>query len=211
MLQIPFFKTLHEESSCVAGSPGRGTHHSVMRAPIWHDKWLNPLPIGAMLDFAIIWDEDHDERVLEVIEGLYFAGLLAPVRFIGERKGTLSVLMDAGTVARWKPAALKKYREAVSNISNGQCDPWPALINSLASLASTPARAISLDPCIIHDDRAKVVTYLQNVDMLWHLGIKQHELQVEVPDYEYEAYLSRLSSPSTSATVDDSESGEIPF
>lgn len=83
-------------------SIGRGTHYSVMRAPIWQDKWLNPMPNGVMLDFAVIWDEDHDERVLEVIERVYFAGLLAPVRFIGERKGTLSVLIDVATVARWK-------------------------------------------------------------------------------------------------------------
>jgi hypothetical protein len=210
MSQMSFFKTLHDETSPV-GSFGRGTHYSVMRAPIWHDKWLNPMPNGAMLDFAIIWDEDHDERVLEVIERMYFAGLLAPVRFIGERKGTLSVLIDAETVARWKLAALNKYREGVSKISNGQCDSWPAHISSLASLASSPARAISVDPSIIHEDRAKVVTYLQNIDMLWHVGIKPHKLQVQVPDYEYEAYLSRISAPSTSATVDDSESGGIPF
>jgi hypothetical protein len=209
MSKMPFFKTLHDETSPV-GSFGRGTHYSVMRAPIWHDKWLNPMQKGAMLDFAIIWDEDHDERVLEVIERMYFAGLLAPVRFIGERKGTLSVLIDAQTVASWKPGALNKYREGVSKISNGQCDPWPAYVSSLASLASLPARAISVDPSIIHEERAKVAAYLQNIDMRWHVGIKPHELQVEIADAEYEAYLSRQSA-GTSETVDDSRPGEIPF
>jgi hypothetical protein len=210
MSELPFFKTLHEETKPV-GRFGRGTHYSVMRAPIWQDKWLNPLPQGAMLDFAIIWDEDHDERVLEIIERLYFAGLLAPVRFIGERKGTLSVLIDAETAEAWKPLALRNYREAVSDISNSQADSWPAYISSLATLRNTPERTVSLDPSIIHEDRAKVVAYLQNIDMLWHVGIKPHKLQVELPDHEHEAYLARLSTPSIRSTTDDSESDEIPF
>jgi len=210
MSEIPFFKTLHGETGPVERF-GRGTHYSVMRAPIWQDKWLNAMPDGAMLDFALIWDEDHDERVLEVIEQLYFASLLAPVRFIGERKGTLSVLIDPETVARWKPAVLRRYRQAVSDISNCQNDPWPAHVSTLTSLASTPARAVSLEPSIIHEDRAKVVAYLQNIDMLWHVGFKKHVLQVQLPNHEYEAYLASLSTPSTSATGDDPESAEIPF
>src|ERR1700692_4902503 len=92
MSYSPFFKTLHDETQPV-GHFGRGTHYSVLQVPIWQDQWLNPLPLGSLLDFAVIWDEDHDERVIEVIENIYFSGLLAPVRFIGERKGSLSVLI----------------------------------------------------------------------------------------------------------------------
>jgi hypothetical protein len=151
-----------------------------MRAPIWHDKWLNPLRKGAMLDFAIIWDEDHDDRLLPVIEEIYFAGLLAPVRFIGERKGTLSVLIDVETVQTWKPAALRTYREAISGISNGQNDPWVAYVGSL-NQGSSPANRdrllASRDPSIIHEDSTKVATYLQYIDMLWNIGIKPHEIQ----------------------------------
>ena len=40
------------------GKFGRGTHYSVLRAPIWHDERLKPLPQGELLDLAIIWDED---------------------------------------------------------------------------------------------------------------------------------------------------------
>lgn len=209
MVEFPFFKTLHNESKPV-GNLGRGTHYSIMRVPIWQDTLLRPMNQGAMLDFAIIWDEDHDERVLEVIERMYFEGLLAPVRFIGERKGTLSVLIDAKAVGAWSPAALKKYRDAVCYISNNQNDSWPAYVSSLASLANSPTRAISLDPSIIHDDRSKVVSYLQNIDMLWNIGIKPHKLQVDLPDHEYEAYLLRMSTP-TNSTNDDSDPEDIPF
>ena len=210
MSQIPFFKMLHEETK-PAENFGRGTHYSVLRAPIWQDKWLNQMPTGEMLDFAIIWDEDHDERVLEVVEKLYFAGLLPPVRFIGERKGTLSVLIDGETMAAWKPTTLKKYQEAISKISGAQNDPWPAHVSSVTSLASIPARAISLDPSIIHADRVTIVAYLQNIERRWNVGIKQYKLQVEVPDYEYEAYLSRLSCSGAAADVDNPESGDMSF
>jgi hypothetical protein len=179
MSQMPFFKTLHEETRPV-GSFGRGAHYSVMRAPIWQDKWLKPMPNGAMLDFAIIWDEDHDERVLEVIEQLYFAGLLAPVRFIGERKGSLSVLIDAEAERLWKAAALKHYHEAVNRISNGQDDPWPAQVASVASHINSHG---TFAPLIIHEDCSKVATYLRHIDLLWSVGIKPHQVQVMIEDF----------------------------
>lgn len=209
MSELPFFRKLHETKP--VGRIGRGAHYSVMRVPIWHDKWLHPLPRGAMLDFAIIWDEDHDERVLEVIEELYFNGLLAPVRFIGERKGTLSILIDVETAETWKPPALRRYREAVSNISNGQSDPWPAYVSSLSSLVNLPPRAVSLDPCIIGDDRAKVVSYLKDIDRRWNVGIKQYALQVQIRDSEYEAYLESLEDSSASSHTDRSQSEDVPF
>lgn len=73
MSYSPFFQPLHDEKQAV-GHFGRGTHYSVLRVPIWHDERLKPLPQGELLDFAIIWDEDHDDRVIEPIEEMYFAG-----------------------------------------------------------------------------------------------------------------------------------------
>jgi hypothetical protein len=155
----PFFQTLHDETQPV-GHFGRGTHYSVLRVPIWQDEWLNPLRQAALLDFAVIWDEDHDERVIEVIKTLYFGGLLAPVRFIGERKGSLSVLIDAKTVEAWDRASLKNYREAVSDVSQSQEDPWPATVDTV----SGPNRSI------IHAPDEHVSLYLRNIELLWKLG-----------------------------------------
>ncbi len=157
----PFFQTLHDETQPV-GHFGRGTHYSILRVPIWQDEWLNPLPRGSLLDFALIWDEDHDERVIQVIEELYFCGLLAPVRFIGERKGSLSVLIDEKTVEAWDRAALKSYREAVSDVGQSLEDPWPATVDAVFG----PNRSI------IHASKEDVTLYLQNIQLLWHLGAK---------------------------------------
>lgn len=203
MSDVPFFKTLHQETKPV-GSFAHGAHYSVMRAPIWQDKWLNPMPNGAMLDFAIIWDEDHDERVLTLIEELYFAGLMAPVRFIGERKGSLSVLIDAETERVWKPAALKHYRDAINRISNAQCDPWPAQVICVANHLDSHGL---LDPLIIHEDRRKVATYLRYIDLLWNVGIKPHQLQVVIEEDEPEPQKYYLAPPLAASSDEEG----IPF
>ena len=157
----PFFQTLHDETQPV-GHLGRGTHYSVLRVPIWQDQWLNPLPRGSLLDFAVIWDEDHDERVIQVIEDLYFCGLLAPVRFVGERKGSLSVLIDEQTVQAWDHTALKDYREAVNDVGQGLEDPWPTTVDAVSGSKHS----------IIHASKEDVTLYLRNIHMLWFLGAK---------------------------------------
>jgi hypothetical protein len=164
----PIFQTLHDETRPV-GQLGRGTHYSVLRVPIWQDEWLNPLPQGALLDFAVIWDEDHDERVIEAIEALYFGGLLAPVRIIGERKGSLCVLIEAKTVQAWDKIALRSYREAVNDISQSLQDPWPATVEQIFG----PSHSI------IHAAPESVDTYLRNIHLLWSLGMKSNSTRFE--------------------------------
>ena len=56
----PFFSTLHDEDGPV-GHLGGGTHYSVLRAVLWE-------PEPAFHDFAVVWDEDHDLRVVWVLE-----------------------------------------------------------------------------------------------------------------------------------------------
>lgn len=161
MSYSPFFQTLHDEVKPV-GHLGRGTHYSVLRVPIWQDEWLNPLRHGVLLDFAVLWDEDHDERVIEVVESLYFGGLLAPVRFIGERKGSLSVLIDAKTAEAWDEVTLRNYGDAVSDIAQGLEDPWPATVDQVAGRNHS----------IIHAAPDDVATYLKHIHLLWQLGAK---------------------------------------
>jgi hypothetical protein len=161
MSYSPFFQTLHDETRPV-GQLGRGTHYSVLRVPIWQDKWLNPLAQGLVLDFAVIWDEDHDARVMGAVEALYFSGLLSPVRFIGERKGSLSVLISEETVGPWDEVALRNYREAVSDIGQSLEDPWPVTVDQVFGQRHS----------IIHAAPEDVATYLRNIHLLWQLGAK---------------------------------------
>jgi len=161
MSYCPFFQTLHDETRPV-GNLGRGTHYSVLRAPVWHDEFMNRLERCAFLDFAIIWDEDHDDRVIDAIMVLYISGLLAPVRYIGERKGTLSVLLASNVLLNWDPETLKQYRADINNICLCLEDPWSAKVDS----------DDGKEHSIIHSSPENVATYLSNINMLWELGVK---------------------------------------
>ncbi len=152
----PFFQPLHDETQPV-GHFGRGTHYSVLRVPIWHDERLQPLAQGELLDFAIIWDEDHDDRVIEPIEEMYFAGLLAPVRFIGERKGTLSVLIDSPSAA-WDEKTRRHYHAAVNRISQSLDDPWPVIVDPVGGLRG--------ETSIVQGAAEDIATYLKHIQLL---------------------------------------------
>lgn len=88
-----FFKTLHDETS-PTGYLGRGTHYSVLRAVVFHGATGKPLPEAQLTDFAVIWDEDHDARVIEPIEEIYRRGLLASFLMFGERKGSFTAILS---------------------------------------------------------------------------------------------------------------------
>lgn len=161
MSYCPFFQTLHDETHPV-GNLGRGTHYSVLRAPVWHDEWLNRLERCGFLDFAVIWDEDHDDRVIDAIMVLYVGGLLSPIRYIGERKGVLSVLLARDVVRNWQPEKLEQYRDDINDVSQSLEDPWSAQVDSVDGRGHS----------IIHSSSENVATYLKNIDMLWQLGVK---------------------------------------
>ena len=56
-----FFKTLHDEQA-PTGTLGRGTHYSILRAVAFGDSEGKMLGSARFADFAVIWDEDHDDR-----------------------------------------------------------------------------------------------------------------------------------------------------
>lgn len=149
---------------------GRGTHYSVLRAATWRDASLNPLPNAEFQDFAVIWDEDHDIRVMMVIETLYFDGLLAPVRFIGERKGGLTVLVAPETATAW---TLPSYTERVEGAvkRSGLDDWWNVAVGYVGAESS-----------IVGAASEKVAVYLQNIDNLWSLGTKARPQPESHPD-----------------------------
>ncbi|AAP85944.1 hypothetical protein OOOCML_33290 (plasmid) [Cupriavidus necator H16] len=161
MSYCPFFQTLHDETRPV-GNLGRGTHYSILRAPVWHDELLNRLDRCAFLDLAVIWDEDHDDRVIDALMMLYVGGLLSPVRYIGERKGTLSVLLAPDAMRTWTPKALQQYRDDIENVCQCLEDPWTAKVDAIDGREHS----------IIHSSAENVSIYLRNIDVLWELGVK---------------------------------------
>jgi hypothetical protein len=107
-----FFKTLHDETG-PTGYLGRGTHYSVLRAIVFHDQAGEPLSEGQFLDFAVIWDEDHDTRVMETIEEIYRRGSLSSFEVFGERKGFFTAVLSS---ALSKLAAVPFYPELLRRV-----------------------------------------------------------------------------------------------
>lgn len=166
------FSCIYNELGPV-GHLGRGTHYSVCRSVEWQDPLRRPLPQAEMHDFATIWDEDHDERVIEAIERILMAGLFSPVLFVGERKGTLTLIVDANFYFAGSEAEVEAYRRAVQEIANRLNDPWPVELGSFDREVGNPHR--NFYEGLISDNAHRVGVYLANIDSLWGLGTKAYE------------------------------------
>ncbi len=163
------FSCLYDESEPV-GRLGRGTHYSVIRSVEWLNVERKQLSMPEVHDFAVIWDEDHDTRIIPLIENIYMEGLLSPVQFIGERKGTLTILVAARY--RWFGEGFDQYEQRLNEISKRiGGDIWPVEVGEFdrqpESSHQTRLRGI------INDAEDRVYTYLRNIDMLWGLGTRK--------------------------------------
>lgn len=165
----PFFSCLYDEQEPI-GSLGRGTHYSVFRCVEWLNVLRLPLPRPEVHDFSVIWDEDHDARVINAIEQIYMSELLSPVQFIGERKGVLTVIVAAKF---YFFADMKKYKKALNDVSqNLGFDSWPAELGCFDRSFGSPHQTFTEG--LISDSEERATTYLRNIDSLWSLGTKQY-------------------------------------
>lgn len=163
------FTCLHDEPEGY-GCLGRGTHYSVFRAAEWLDVCRRPLAQAEVHDFAIVWDEDHDDRVIEAVERIYMAGLLSPVQFIGERKGSLTVIVAAKF---YFDTDVDDYKRQVQAVIQPLADYWPVEIGMFDRSGSRHADWHQTDPQgLINDATHKVNVYMANIDSLWKLGTK---------------------------------------
>jgi hypothetical protein len=162
------FTTLYDETQPV-GNIGRGTHYSILRAAQSLDIKLEPQAQIFAQDICVVWDEDHDDRIMDVIEGLYVQNLLAPILFIGERKGAVTVILEKEF---YDDDTLHSYFEnQLMKIVQSQNDPWSWEIGYF-DMESGEIKADSL----IHDSTPRVVIYLRHIVGLWVLGLKEYKV-----------------------------------
>lgn len=171
----PYFHTLYDQPEPM-GNLGRGTHYSVLTAPTWVDEIQAPMNEPCNHRFCVIWDEDHDNRVITAIEWLYVNKFLTPVRFIGERKGGLYVLLSSEAYAKLEASGLSlgiytdELEHAIEQITG---DYWPVTI-SWYSQNSQEFQDAELG--IINDSRDSVMKYLWGIDAQFQLGL--HECRI---------------------------------
>ena len=156
----PFFQTLHDERS-PTGHLGSGTHASILRAIVFSDPYGYQLSGGIEADFAVIWDADHDTRVIKAVEAIYRARFLSAILMIGERKGTLHAIVSESVQDDWRGGFKSLERKLQDVAQNMEGDPWSSSLRMFAN----PERMI------IDDDEEKVRLYLSNLKMLWRLGV----------------------------------------
>ncbi len=174
-MQTPIYSTLF---SCLYDEPepvgylGRGTHYSVFRSVEWLDVTRSPLAVPEIHDFAVVWDEDHDTRIIDVIEDIYMAGLLSPIQFIGERKGMLTVIVAAKFYFSGSETDLESYTRLLQKISDNprHGDAWPVEVGMFDRSPGSPHQTELLG--LISANEHRVITYLRNIDSLWALGTK---------------------------------------
>jgi len=159
----PLFHTLYDEQSPI-GQLGRGAHYSVLAVPQWRSPDGENMVLPLVQRIGIIWDEDHDTRVIQVLEAGYMNGLLAPVLFIGERKASLTIVVASeDQIAPEHEHLWSKVHERVLD------DYWDVRIIPLSAVAREQ---------MIHDSRRDAVeTYFTNIQNLWELGLHTHRSQ----------------------------------
>lgn len=164
---------IYDEAGPV-GRIGRGTHYSVFRTACFIDLIGERQDKAGIHDFAVIWDEDHDERIIPRIERLYMAGLLTPVLAIGERKGGLSVLVQPD-FEQAGCKSLRGYSQEVARIiaggSGDDGDEWDVRVGQFDDYGKSSR---IFDHSIIHADNRRVHTYLSHIESMWRLGVKPY-------------------------------------
>lgn len=168
-LYSQLFACLFDQAEPIGGL-GRGTHYSIFRSVQWREIDGDFCDCVRLHDFAIVWDEDHDVRVITILEKLHMMGLLWPIVFIGERKGTLTILL-------WQGVDPTKERsdwyEVVQDIVDAvEDDVWTV---AYGTFDRDPAnhKNQTIQGRMIDDENELVVAYLQSIDVLWQLGKKE--------------------------------------
>lgn len=132
---------------------------------------------ASVQNVAIIWDEDHDERIIACVEALLRAGLLYAVSMIGERKGSVTIVLTSMSAARLSDNQKRAYLEEVTQVINDVVDvkhndSW---VITFGEMTDTPSlrlmgRDIFHQSLIQDGDEQKIDTYVRNIDYLWDIG-----------------------------------------
>jgi hypothetical protein len=155
-----FFCTLYDEQSYTAGlNLPRGLHHSILRAVVCLDSTLRYL----FHDFAVLWDEDHDERVIWVAEQLFMQRLLQHVIVLAEAKGHVSVVPRVSLSTKIETHVMESLEQITKAVPND------SFTSELLTVIPRRHEKTSRSP-LIEDNRT--VSYLQGVVGTWTLGTK---------------------------------------
>lgn len=111
-------------------------------------------------DFCIIWDEDHDERIIEIVNELNKRKLLSPILFIGERKGNVSIVLNKYLITD-EENYFDYVKDIITSVSTLQGDIFETYFMCLDEDLGM----------LINDDNNKVREYLLEICKKYNLGL----------------------------------------
>ena len=170
----PHLHCIYDEPT-PTGHIGRGTHYSVVQALSWRSEKGELRQQASVQNVAIIWDEDHDERIIPCVEALLMAGLLHAVSMIGERKGGVTVVFNSMSAARLSDDQKRAYREEVTRVIGEVVDAehgdsWAITFGEMTDVPSLAKDGYEIfHQYLIQDDVHKVETYIRNINYLWDI------------------------------------------
>lgn len=171
----PYFGTLYDEQD-YHGSLGRGTHHSVLQCAEFYDVELTPVKTAHVHKFSVIWDEDHDTRVIDFAERLYMNGQLAPVQFIGERKGGASIVLASRFRFARYDGHLEEYLEQASALAEDVSGDHFSVEIGFLDRSVFGIQPHGHYSGMINDRPEKEEYYLRSIDAVWDLGTKPYKV-----------------------------------
>lgn len=170
----PHLHCIYDEPA-PTGHIGSGTHYSVVQALSWRSEKGELRQQAAVQNVAIIWDEDHDERIIPCVEALLMSGLLHAVSMIGERKGGVTIVFNSMSAARLSDKQKRAYREEVTRVINDVVDAkhgdsWAITFGEMTDVPSLAKDGYEIfHQYLIQDDVHKVDTYIRNINYLWDI------------------------------------------
>lgn len=145
--------------------------YSIFRAIDSRDVTQKSTPLPRVHDFAVIWDDDHDNRVIPVIEEMLMAGLLPGVQFIGEHKGTLTIILAARTY--WV-IDLEAFKAKVTSLTQAAGDFWDVRVGMFDHSPNNLRIGHQCDfQEILGLAEDATHAYLLSIDGMWNLGTKE--------------------------------------
>lgn len=83
-----FFQTVYDEQYNVGALEA---HYSILSLPLF----IAPEAPIKLQRIAVVWDRDHDDRIIALLEAAFFADLIAPcVLYVLEHKGFVAVIVN---------------------------------------------------------------------------------------------------------------------
>lgn len=171
----PFLHCIYDEPA-PTGHIGRGTHYSVVQALSWRSEKGELCQQASVQNVAVIWDEDHDERIIPCAEALLMAGLLHAVSMIGERKGGVTIVFNTMSAVRLSKDQKRAYQQEVTRVINDVVaakheDSWSITFGEMTDTPSSRStgRDIFHQSLIQDGDVHKIETYVRNINYLWDI------------------------------------------